>query len=84
MNLTALILDLIMPDTLSLISIYFKLCLTLCLLLCFLPCCPSALAVNVYEREGLAQCSPQEGDAVLVAGSTELYRRHHSSALLLS
>lgn len=81
MHLTALILDLIMPDTLSLISIYIPLCLTLCLLLCFLTCCPSA--VNVYER-GLAQCSPQEGDAVLVAGSTELYRRHHSSALLLS
>lgn len=45
---------------------------------------PSALAVNVYEREGLARCSPQEGDAVLVAGCTELDRRHRSSALLLS
>lgn len=83
MHLAALILYLIMPDTLSLISIYIPLCLTLCLLLCFLTCCPSVLAVNVYER-GLVQCSPQEGDAVLVAGSTELYRRHHSSALLLS
>lgn len=53
MNLTALILDLIMPDTLSLISIYIKLCLTLCLLLCFLTYCPSALAVNVYEKKAL-------------------------------
>jgi hypothetical protein len=62
----------------------FPFCLVLGELCVFLTGSPTALAVNVYEREGLARCSPQEGDTVLVAGWTELYRRHRSSALLLS
>lgn len=85
MSLSESFHDFIMPETLSLISVCHCTSVWLCDSFCvFLTCCPSALAVNVYEREGLTQCSSQEGDAALVAGSIELYRSHHSSALLLS